>query len=623
MVGPGLVLEILSAAANASDQLVVRFRVTDEGGRALDREGLLTVGPVDITWVFAVLDPATEKYQSLNVRQEMDGNVTVDQATGERDGTYQEVGPGEYEYTSSAVVPAGTDPTDSIRVAAYATRDFEGQRYVSNAVLDVTVTGDPAPGREIVLTENCNQCHNPLAAHGGRRRDTALCVTCHNPGSTDAQTGNTLDFPVLVHRIHMGAELPSVAEGPVGAEYAIVGYMNRRHTYAIRTGPNPGDVEGVHFPQEMTRCFTCHAGAREGDHAYTEINRYNCTTCHDNVAFEDPPPPNKVLHPAGPQDDATCAGCHGEGMSADFREHHLDDHEWAAAEGLLPGLSARIESVSGVVAGGSPTVTFRVQDSSGNDYDISQLDLLRAVFSGPADDTEWDLSSDLSGAVQNADGSYTVTVSETLPDTLAAGVVVRVGLEGFQNFTLDRDGESKVVREAFDNPVVYYAVGDTPATYEATVATAVCETCHGDLAAHGGFRREVEHCLGCHHENKTDAAMRPSGTPVSVDFKVMIHKIHRGEHLEQKPYVIYGYGNVPHDFSDVRFPGRLNACRTCHVNEAWQEPSTAVCTSCHDSPATAAHAEINTSASGVESCAVCHGEDAEFAVAKVHQDQPE
>jgi hypothetical protein len=45
---------------------------------------------------------------------------------------------------------------------------------------------------------------------------------------------------------------------------------------------------------------------------------------------------------------------------------------------------------------------------------------------------------------------------------------------------------------------------------------------------------------------------------------------------------------------------------------------TSACTACHDSAVTAAHAELNTTPAGVETCDVCHGDGREFAVDNVH-----
>ena len=51
--------------------------------------------------------------------------------------------------------------------------------------------------REIAATETCNACHDNLAIHGGARFEMQECVTCHNPGSADANSGNTVDMSVM------------------------------------------------------------------------------------------------------------------------------------------------------------------------------------------------------------------------------------------------------------------------------------------------------------------------------------------------------------------------------------------------------------------------------------------
>ena len=48
-------------------------------------------------------------------------------------------------------------------------------------------------------------------------------------------------------------------------------------------------------------------------------------------------------------------------------------------------------------------------------------------------------------------------------------------------------------------------------------------------------------------------------------------------------------------------------------------PIRSVCTACHDSQPVAGHVELQTTASGVETCQVCHGLGAEFDVTRVHR----
>jgi len=68
--------------------------------------------------------------------------------------------------------------------------------------------------RDVIRTQSCNRCHDQLSAHGGSRRGIEMCVLCHTPQTTDPDSGNTVDLPVMVHKIHMGSELPSV-QAPV------------------------------------------------------------------------------------------------------------------------------------------------------------------------------------------------------------------------------------------------------------------------------------------------------------------------------------------------------------------------------------------------------------------------
>ena len=127
--------------------------------------------------------------------------------------------------------------------------------------------------------------------------------------------------------------------------------------------------------------------------------------------------------------------------------------------------------------------------------------------------------------------------------------------------------------------------------------------------------------------------------PTSINFRVLIHRIHRGEEATQ-PAVIYGYNGKPVSFADVVFPGDLADCQTCHLPGTYllplangvqptviqqagslvssTPPIRSVCTSCHDTEAVASHAELQTTTSGVETCEVCHGQGKDYDVASVH-----
>ena len=96
----------------------------------------------------------------------------------------------------------------------------------------------------MIRTASCNKCHDQLSAHGGSRRGVEMCVLCHTPQTVDPDTGNTVDLQVMIHKIHMGSQLPSVKP-------------------ALRTRSSESrvachDWSTVVYPADPRRCESCH-----------------------------------------------------------------------------------------------------------------------------------------------------------------------------------------------------------------------------------------------------------------------------------------------------------------------------------------------------------------------------
>jgi OmcA/MtrC family decaheme c-type cytochrome len=182
--------------------------------------------------------------------------------------------------------------------------------------------------------------------------------------------------------------------------------------------------------------------------------------------------------------------------------------------------------------------------------------------------------------------------------------------------------------------------------------------------------------VSCHNTSGVNdrTARFEGGSAVAepLDFRIMIHKIHRGD-LLTRPYAIGGTAGTlanpagaPNFFFDgvegTRYPQTTGNCEACHASKNWTlpmksspayapstsvlmtcsepagsdgnafcddpfwtasvttkiPPQSSVCTSCHDSPDVAAHAATNTTPSGTEACATCHGPGAIEDVALFH-----
>jgi len=283
------------------------------------------------------------------------------------------------------------------------------------------------------------------------------------------------------------------------------------------------------------------------------------------------------------------------------------------------------------------TVTFSIKDKSGNPILPSQMARLALILAGPASDYAGFVTEDVRNA-QGGNGEYYWTFQAPIPADMKGSFTV--GIEGYRNIVLlPGTRQETTVRDAGANKVIHFSVdGSRIAPRRTIVATEKCNVCHGSLSFHGDARNRIEQCVLCHNPNQTDAARRPaSDQPAqSVDFRTMIHSIHSGEELGHE-YTVYGFGGTKFDFSEVRYPGDRRNCDACHVNGSQQlpldegllavnnprgwltqaGPEAAACTACHGSRATASHALVNTTALG-ESCAVCHGPTADFAVSRVH-----
>jgi OmcA/MtrC family decaheme c-type cytochrome len=221
------------------------------------------------------------------------------------------------------------------------------------------------------------------------------------------------------------------------------------------------------------------------------------------------------------------------------------------------------------------------------------------------------------------------------------------------------------VTEAAQNPVFDFKIGGgAPEPRRTVVAGSNCANCHGtfsvDLNIHGGSRNNVEYCVVCHNPNVSDFDRRRRaladgavGTTQTIHLKALLHRIHSGELLTQKPYIVYGFGQAPanytpHDFGDVRFPRDRRDCAACHVGGSQLVPlpsdvlptrtsvasgsgvndetptgslpaTASACLSCHDAETFAVHAALNTTVDGVETCSVCHGDGKIADVAEVHR----
>jgi predicted CXXCH cytochrome family protein len=379
---------ITSATATAAGLVTVEFEV-------LDADGSPVTGLTEVAASIAKLvPPATGESFNQWVpyiwrSQVVSGSATGDwpapdgteanQGYRENNGTLTDHGDGTYTYVLATDISNVTTPVGGTAIPYEQNRRtrvaimFGGDAGpTGNASFDFVPDGSALSGtesRDIVRTDTCKSCHGPsFEAHGGDRLEVETCVTCHGPGSVDPHGGESLDFQVMIHKIHAGGELATIPgpdgkvwndpatpadEGADNGEYAIWGFQNHKSEWWKSD-----------FPAMLGNCQKCHDGeGADSDTFKDKPSRQACTSCHDDVDFA-----TGVNHPGGIQaNDNDCSVCH-KPVGAAVGMSVTAAHDWSVKDiRNLPEFNAAL-SVSApangthFVAGESPKISIQLTD---------------------------------------------------------------------------------------------------------------------------------------------------------------------------------------------------------------------------------------------------------------------
>ncbi len=403
------------------------------------------------------------------------------------------ISPGTYRYAFSSPIPdtylapandsAAFGPADgeltgrpllngTYTVGMYVTWtfDFDGEstRDAGNATADFLLGGGGAlEPREVVGQANCNACHSDLRAHGSQRKDVKLCILCHTSGAEDRNVasaaggtpGASIDFRVMIHKIHNAAHLPSVlgvttrADGSrdYAAEprpYRLVGFGDRVIDFshvAFPVWPNlnmpmprDGGYSGLssadratedEIRRGVTDCDKCHGdpdgdgpleAPRQGSVALAQPSRRSCGACHDDVVWEHKYTGNMSTMPENTQDSA-CVLCHKvSGDTLAVRDAHRHP---VLNPAVNPGLAFEIVSVSeagtadgdeAVDPGEKIALVLDVKDAGGRSVAPSTASSINVVVSGPVENRTLVLSTSIPAAALTGAPPYRINVPQPI-----------------------------------------------------------------------------------------------------------------------------------------------------------------------------------------------------------------
>jgi OmcA/MtrC family decaheme c-type cytochrome len=501
-------------------------------------------------------------------------------------------------------------------------------RPVANGLLDVvnpvgggvgTAPTSAYPTKNVVTTAACNGCHDPLAIHGGGRREVKFCQVCHNakteiagnPAAGGPGWDNT-NLVKLVHGVHRSYNLGSTSGNPAGA----------------------GDFSEVTYPQDIRNCTTCHQGGTNSDNWKTKPTITGCTSCHYTISFVSPAPAGKTLHSGGsvvPLNNSTCAFCHpASGGLAGITDKHATENVTpnnSTVPGTLKSFEYGINSVTVASATNVATIKFWIkQDNvflnlgdnvitrpsgfSGGPSFLFAYALPQDNVAAPADYNNRGRTNgqpetlSIVGlpvvAHDNTFAEYTVTRTNAFP----AGAIMRaVALQGYFTQISGGPGLDNVGRHTFS--VVKNVTGDavrrvavesgyTNNNNPVTGQPLGCLQCHEIFEGHGGNRvSNAQVCVMCHNPNMTSSARTFAATPVNPDivalygtdplqypevsnnFKELIHGLHGASKRTTNFVDIRNFRDgVLLQGDEITYPGNPMHCGKCHLNNLYQNIQT-------------------------------------------------
>jgi OmcA/MtrC family decaheme c-type cytochrome len=475
---------------------------------------------------------------------------------------------GKFGTTNYSVNGVAFEPNRTHRVALQLNYvNAAGQTVRVNPYFDFTIdaSGNAVPAttanaaRKMVDISSCNNCHDKLAAHGGNRVDTQYCVMCHNPGSTDPNSGNVVTLSNFIHSIHDGA-----------------GLAEQGKIYSV-SGSNFSDVK---FPQPIRNCTVCHSGSNpktpQGDNWKNVPSKQACLSCHvtgAGTAWDTTHVTTlKLGASAAAVSDSTCSTCHGATSPLSADKVH-----WVQELANTANYQTNIEKVTvtkaaTASAAGTMAVTYSVTNpATGAAYDLREgcaaaatTDSAGASIVGCNSNYRWDAVSPptLPGKPTDKFGMFTVYLgAETLANvtlddvTATASYAAYRGVDnGSHHYTANvaipagAKGNARVmiigaVSERRLDPVTRAPVGAVPPTQNAdlayvpvkapivdvNVATGAnsttprrqivsndnCNSCHAYLglpmgadtvAFHKGHRNNADGCAICHNANQESSS---------------------------------------------------------------------------------------------------------------------